>query len=111
MNNEYVQQRDGGYYLAGTRVSLDSIVYSFNEGQSPEAIQEDFPLLRRSQIYGAIAFYLDNQAEIDTYLEQTEREFEGNSIPLSESNPALWKRIEQARSLMSEGKPPLAPGP
>ena len=40
MNSEYVELRNGGYYLAGTRISLDSVVYSFNEGQSPEAIQK-----------------------------------------------------------------------
>jgi hypothetical protein len=39
----YLKQRGDGYYVAGTRVSLDSVVYSFNEGKSPEAIQQDFP--------------------------------------------------------------------
>jgi uncharacterized protein (DUF433 family) len=105
MHSEYVEQRDGGYYVAGVRISLDSIVYSFNEGQSPEAIQEDFPLLKRSQIYGAIAFYLDHQAEIDRYLEETEREFEANCIPLSEENPALWERLQRARAKMGESRP------
>ncbi len=27
MAKEYVEKRDGGYYIAGTRVSLDSIVF------------------------------------------------------------------------------------
>src|SRR5947209_19563815 len=97
MQTEYIEQRNGGYYLAGTRISLDSIVYSFNEGQSPEAIQEDFPLLKRSQIYGAIAFYLDHQPEIDKHLQETQREFEGNAIPLEQANPALWEKIQRAK--------------
>jgi uncharacterized protein (DUF433 family) len=58
MTSEYVEMRNGGYYVAGTRISLDSVVYSFNDGQSPEGIREDFPSLKLSQIYGAIAFYL-----------------------------------------------------
>ena len=98
MHNEYIEQRHGGYYLAGTRISLDSVVYSFNEGQSPEAIQEDFPTLKRGQIYGAIAFYLDHQAEIDKYLANAQQEFEGRGIPMSEENPSLWARIQQARA-------------
>jgi hypothetical protein len=57
-------------------------------GQSPEAIQEDFPLLKRSQIYGAIAF-LDHKAEIDKHLEDTKREFEGSGIPIAQANPVL----------------------
>ena len=105
MHSEYIEQRHGGYYVAGTRISLDSVVYSFNEGQSPEAIQEDFPSLKRAQIYGAIAFYLDHQAEIGKYLEETEREFEGNAIPLEQSNPGLWARLLRARTqLRAEGR-------
>ena len=50
MHSEYIEQRDGGYYVTGTRISLDSVVYSFNEGKSPEAIQDDFPVLKRAQI-------------------------------------------------------------
>ena len=64
MRNQYIDERDGGYYVAGTRISLDSVVCAFNEGLSPEAIQEDFPSLRRAAIYGAIAFYLDHRAAI-----------------------------------------------
>ena len=105
MHSEYIEQRNGGYYVAGTRISLDSVVCSFNEGQSPEAIQDDFPLLKRSQIYGAIAFYLDHQAEIDKYLEDTKREFEVNSIPLVEENPALWERLQRARARIGESRP------
>jgi uncharacterized protein (DUF433 family) len=100
MHSEYVEQRNGGYYVAGTRISLDSVVYSFNAGNSPEAIQEDFPLLKRAQIYGAIAFYLDHQAEIDKYLEDTEREFEASGIPMSEANPVLWEKIQRYRAQM-----------
>ncbi len=98
MHSEYVEQRNGGYYVAGTRISLDSVVYSFNEGQSPEAIQEDFPLLKCSQIYGAIAFYLDHKAEIDKYLEDTRREFEGSGIPRAQANPVLWEEDPAGQS-------------
>ena len=98
MHSEYIEQRNGGYYLAGTRISLDSVVCSFNQGQSPETIQEDFPSLKRAHIYGAIAFYLDHQAEIDKYLEDTKREFEGNAIPLEQANPALWAKIQRAKA-------------
>ena len=45
MHSEYVEQRDGGYYVAGTRISLDSVVYAFNRGDSPERILERYPLL------------------------------------------------------------------
>jgi len=104
--NEYVERRDGGYYVAGTRISLDSVVYAFNRGDSPERIVEEFPLLDRvSRVYGAIAFYLDHKTEIDKYLEKTEREFEASRTPLEQANPVLWEKIQRARAKMGESRP------
>ena len=68
MAKEYIEQRDGNYYVAATRVSLDSIVYAFRRGKSPETISQNFELLRLEEVYGAIAYYLANQADIDAYL-------------------------------------------
>ncbi len=104
MQNEYIEERNGGFYVAGTRISLDSVVYCFNEGKSPEAIREDFPLLSRAQIYGAIAFYLDHQVEIDEYLVRAEREFEGGAIPLRQANPELWEKLKRVRAPLPPGK-------
>jgi uncharacterized protein (DUF433 family) len=64
---QYVEQRDKGYWIEGTRISLDSIVYSFLNGESPESIAQNFPLLSLEQVYGAIAFYLANREMIDVY--------------------------------------------
>lgn len=66
--------------------------------------KEDFPSLKRAQVYGAIAFYLDHQAEIDRYLVDTEREFEGNGVPMSEANSDLWERIQKARATVVHAK-------
>ena len=98
MHSEYIEERNGGYYLAGTRVSLDSVVCSFERGNSPDAIQESFPVLKLAQIYGAIAFYLDHQAEVHQYLEEKERRIQDSSIPLSEANPELWNRLQRAKA-------------
>ena len=100
MSGEYIEQRNGGYYVAGTRISLDSVVYSFHRGNSPESIQGEYPLLKRSQIYGAIAFYLDHQSEIDAYLDEKEAEIDRSSIPVSEANPGLWDRLQRARQTL-----------
>ena len=106
MLSEYIEQRNGGYYVAGTRISLESVLCAFNRGESPERILERFPLLGSlAKAYGAIAFYLDHKPEIDKYLEESEREFDANTVPLSEANPALWERLQRARARMSEPRP------
>lgn len=104
MTSEYIEERNGGYYVAGTRVSLDSVVYSFERGNSPEAILKEFPLLRLPQIYGAIAFYLDHQAEVRAYLENEERRIKESTVPLSEANPELWSRLQRAREELSKSR-------
>ena len=102
MTGGYIKQRHGGYYVADTRVSLDSVVYSFQHGNSPETIQAEFPLLKLSQVYGAVAYYLDHQTALDRYLEAKRRSFETSAIPLREANPDLWAKLERARQAMSD---------
>lgn len=76
MNREYLEQRDGGNWIAGTRVSLDSIVYLFQEGLSPETIaSECLPVLSLEEVYGEITYYLAHRAEIDEYLQNADAEF------------------------------------
>jgi uncharacterized protein (DUF433 family) len=64
MGREYIEKRDGGYRVAGKRVSLDSVVYAFLRGAAPESIAQSYPVLSLEEVYGAIAFYLANQTEL-----------------------------------------------
>jgi hypothetical protein len=45
MSHEYVEVREGGVYITGSRVSLASIIYAFRDGASPETIRQNFPSL------------------------------------------------------------------
>ncbi len=58
MAQDYIEQRDGGYYIKGTRFPLDSIVHEFRNGMSAESIRQAFPILTLEQVYGAVAFIL-----------------------------------------------------
>jgi uncharacterized protein (DUF433 family) len=98
MAKDYVDERNGGYYVAGTRVSLDSIVQCFNEGLSPETILEEFDTLTLAQVFGAIAFYLDNQPAVDSYRMRQMQRFE---TVRREANPlpaGLSQRLDAARA-------------
>src|SRR6185312_6558335 len=95
--SEYIEHRNGGFYVAGMRVSLDSIVYSFKAGDSPETIRQNFSSLTLEQVYGAIAFYLAHEEEIDANIREGETEMELSVPPLSESRPELYARLERAR--------------
>ena len=73
MAREYVRKVEGVLKVAGTRVSLDSLVYAFREGLTAECIVESFPVLTLEQVYGAIAYYLANRAVVDKHLIEEER--------------------------------------
>jgi uncharacterized protein (DUF433 family) len=65
----YTRLDEHGVWRVGqTHVMLDSVLAGFHEGQTPEAIRQDYPSLTLEQVYGAIADYLANRAEIDDYL-------------------------------------------
>lgn len=95
MAKEYVEKRDGGYYVAGTRVSLDSIVYEFRTGASPESIAQSFRALRLEQVYGAVTFYLANQTEIEQYLAESEKEYAKQVQEARARDPQMYKRLDQ----------------
>ena len=94
---EYVEERDGGYYVAGTRISLDSIVQCFNEGLSPEAILGEFETLTLAQVFGAIAFYLENQRSIDSYRMRQIQRFEAKRRAANPLPAELRERLDAAR--------------
>jgi len=105
MKREYVEERDGGYWITGSRISLDSIVYAFLRGGSPESIAHSFPLVTLEQVYGTIAFYLAHQSQIDNYLRQGESEFEALRQKVRQVNPLLFKKLEEARQLTQAPHP------
>ena len=94
----YIEYRNEGYWVFDTRISLDSIVYAFRKGLSPESIVQSFPLLTLEQVYGAIAFYLANCDEIDAYLEAEEVEFDSMPQPLQTDAPELYAKLMAAKA-------------
>lgn len=98
MEKQYVENRDEGYWVAGTRVSLDSIIFAFLDGLSPETIvAECFPVLTLEQVYGAITYYLAHRDEIDAYLQKAEAEFEALRQATRKADPQFYEKLIQAR--------------
>jgi uncharacterized protein (DUF433 family) len=94
----YVEYLNDAYWVAGTRISLDSVVYAFRSGLSPESIVQSFPLLTLEQVYGAIAFYLANRADIDAYLAAEEAAFDAMPQPLQTTDPVLYNKLMVAKA-------------
>jgi hypothetical protein len=76
------------------------LVIRFQEGSFPEKIVHSFPTLKLAQVYGAIAYYLENKKQIDDHIAEVERELERLVPPLSQSKPELFARLMAARQQM-----------
>ena len=97
MAKEYVELRDGGYWVTDSRVSLDSIVYAFLDGQTPESIAQSFPLLSLEQVYGAVAYYLANRENIDAFLTRASADFGTKRDAARNADPAFYQKLADAR--------------
>ena len=104
MQQPYVEERQNGYWVSGTRVSLDSVVHEFLKGYLPESIAKSFPALSLEQVYGASAFYLGRREEIDDYLAREHEEFEAMRRRSRNDNPLLYERLNDRRP-----QPPSVP--
>ncbi len=99
MNKQYVEKNDQGYWISDSRVSLESVIFTFLDGLSPETIvAECFPVLTLEQVYGAITYYLSHRQDIDLYLRQTEAEFQ--SFQQTTSDPAFSRKLAKTRREM-----------
>ncbi len=56
--------------VGDTRVSLDTVTFAFKQGSTPEEIVADYSTLNLSDVYAVITYYLQNQTEVEDYLQQ-----------------------------------------
>ena len=75
--------KDGVMRVGKTRVTLDTVVHSFELGHTAEEIVSHYSALRLADVYAVIAYYLNNRAEVDTYLQQQDK-----------ATQKIWQQIE-----------------
>ena len=76
-SKRYIEPDSQGVLRVGSLgASLDSVVIAFQEGHSPETIQQLYPALSLEEVYGAVAYYLANRNEVDQYLKRQEQLWE-----------------------------------
>lgn len=78
--------RDGVLCVRGTRVPLDTVVASYQEGASPEEIVLAYDSLDLADVYQAVAFYLRHRPAVEAYLAERQQKAEG----VRRENQARW---------------------
>jgi uncharacterized protein (DUF433 family) len=62
------EDADGVLQVAGTRVTLDSVVIAFDMGATAEEILHKYPALDLTSVYEVIAYVLRHREAVDEYL-------------------------------------------
>lgn len=96
LEHPYVDYHHGGYWVAGTRVSLDSLVYRWREGLAAETIQREcYSTLTLAQVFGALAYYLDHQQEVDQYLVEAAEQEKEMAEKIRATYPELHEKMDK----------------
>jgi uncharacterized protein (DUF433 family) len=88
---------EGGWRVADSRVSLDSVVIAFLDGSSADEIAGDFPALSIEQVDGAIKFYLQHKQEIDEYLTEQNQRWQEFAAESESLHGPLLSRLRDSR--------------
>ncbi|ELS32692.1 MULTISPECIES: DUF433 domain-containing protein [Pseudanabaena] len=76
--------------IIGTKTTIRAIVGLWRLGTSPEEIPIHLPHLTLAQIFDALSFYQDNQAEINDYIKR-------NHIPDELIHPAVKSQFPDSQ--------------
>ena len=82
-----IREADGALRVGRTGVTLETVLWTFQQGAAPEDIKTQFPSLELADIYDVIAYYLRHREDVDEYLRQREQVYRGTTEQLKKEFP------------------------
>lgn len=80
----------GTIRVAGTRLTLESVLALYQQGKAPEEIAWSFDGVTLGDVYAVLSYYLHHQAEVEAYLAEQEA-----------ASEAVWRELEEHGSAES----------
>jgi len=68
------EEADGAVRVADSRVLLELVIRAFDDGATPETIVQRYSALSLGDVYAVIAYYLHHRGEVESYLQQREKQ-------------------------------------
>ena len=92
----------GTVRLAGSRITLDTVLGCYRRGETPEEIAAEFPPLSAADLHAVVSYYLHHRHKVDTYLDQSRQEAAALRavIDARPDNRALHRRLRERRAQM-----------
>ena len=105
---DFLHDADGEIRMVGHRIGLVHVVKVYNEGYSAEMIAATFPTLPLSLVHRVIAFYLDNQSEVDAIVADHDRQMDLLEAETRAARPPL-PTMQQLRERLKQMQRPTKP--
>jgi uncharacterized protein (DUF433 family) len=64
---------DGTIRITGSRLTLDTVIWAYLDGATPEQIVERFPAISLPDAYAVIGYYLRYRQDVEAYLRGREQ--------------------------------------
>lgn len=99
------QLPDGEIRVTGHRIGLYHLVQRYNEGETAEMLACRYPTLPLSLVHKVLAFYLENQSEVDAYVAACSAAIDEQQHGTSRLDlDRLRRRLAKQESLPSEAQ-------
>jgi uncharacterized protein (DUF433 family) len=92
----------GSIRVGGTRVLLEVIIACYQQGDTPERINEGFPTLKLADIYAVVAYYLENREQVDAYMRQQDEAGERIRKKIEAEHPEVFSLQNKLRERLSK---------
>lgn len=91
----FVESRENVVYVRGSRVPLGPLVWLWRDGGSAKTIREAYPALRLADVYGALTYSLDLQAEVDLPLAESLAHCAARRAAADPADPVRYAALRQ----------------
>ncbi|MBZ0284091.1 MAG: DUF433 domain-containing protein [Anaerolineae bacterium] len=94
-----VMTPEGVLRVGKTRVTLDTVIYTYREGATPEEIVLRYDTLELADVHAVIAYYLRHETEVNAYLEASEKQAEAvrAEVETQQNMSEFWNRLRERR--------------
>lgn len=97
--------KHGAVRVTGSRVTLDTIVGFYEQGETPEDIVDGFPTLKLADVYAIVSYYLNHKSAVREYLRERDKKAKAirKKIESRSSQRDLKKLLTARRKMMVSG--------
>ena len=92
----------GRVRIANTRVTINVVIACYQHGDTPESIHEGFPTVSLADIYAVVAYYLNNQDELDAFLRKQDEEDEEYLRKMEAEHPEMFTLQNKLRQRLGK---------